>query len=143
MSVMTADRRRLLSPTVRRLLAAGRHSIDEASAAGDARERYAAAHLAALRAAAAILADRARPSDSRSHRPRSAWSLLAGIAPELGEWAAYFAAGADKRAAAEAGRPAAVTGREADDLLRAAATFLALVETTLGLLPSSSASRQG
>ncbi|MDT7544455.1 MAG: hypothetical protein QOE99_565, partial [Actinomycetota bacterium] len=55
------------------------------------------------------------------------------VAPELGEWAAFFAAGARKRAAAEAGLPAAVTPREADDLVRDAETFLAVVETTLGL----------
>ncbi len=37
------------------------------------------------------------------------------------------------RAAAEAGLSRAVTPREADDLLRDVQTFLALVETTLGL----------
>jgi len=62
--------------------------------------------------------------------------LLTEVAPELGEWAAFFAAGAGKRAAAEAGVTRAVTGREADDLLRDAGTFLALVETTLGLVPT-------
>ncbi len=40
---------------------------------------------------------------------------------------------ARKRAAAEAGLPAAVTAREADDLLRDAERFLAVVETALGL----------
>jgi hypothetical protein len=59
--------------------------------------------------------------------------LLAQVAPELAEWAAFFAAGAGKRAAAEAGLSRAVTAREADDLLRDAETYLALVETTLGL----------
>jgi hypothetical protein len=59
--------------------------------------------------------------------------LLASVAPELAEWAAFFAAGARKRAAAEAGRPSAVTPREADDLVRDAEAFLAGVETTLGL----------
>jgi hypothetical protein len=58
--------------------------------------------------------------------------LLAGVAPELGEWAGFFAAGARKRAAAEAGLPSAVTPREADDLIRDAETFLSVVETTLG-----------
>jgi hypothetical protein len=55
------------------------------------------------------------------------------VAPEFAEWATFFAAGASKRAAAEAGSTRAVTEREADDLLRDAQTFLALVETTLGL----------
>jgi hypothetical protein len=49
----------------------------------------------------------------------------------------YFAAGAEKRAAALAGLRSAVTAREADDLIRDARTFLALVETTLGLLPDA------
>jgi L-fucose isomerase-like protein len=55
------------------------------------------------------------------------------VSPELGEWAAFFAAGAAKRAAAEAGIPRVVTAREADDMLRDAERFLAVVETTLGM----------
>src|SRR3954449_13330517 len=123
-----------VSPPALRLLAASRAALREAERAETAAERYATAHLAALRAAAAILAARARPSDSR-RRPTSAWVLLTAVAPELGEWATYFAAGADKRAAALAGMRTAVTPREADDLLRDAHLFLSLVETTLGLLP--------
>ncbi len=45
----------------------------------------------------------------------------------------FFAAGAGKRAAAESGSRRAVTEREADDLVRDADRFLALVETSLGL----------
>ena len=97
-------------------------------------ERYAAAHLAALRSAAAVLAVRTRPVEVR-RRPRSAWVLLSQVAPELTEWAAFFAAGAGKRAAAEAGIRAAVTAREADDLLRDTETFIAVIETTLGVSP--------
>jgi hypothetical protein len=93
--------------------------------------RYACAHLAALRAASAVLAARARPGPGRS-RPVSVWSLLATVAPELGEWAGFFAAGTRKRAAAAAGVAHAVTVREADDLLRDARTFLDLVEELLG-----------
>ncbi|MDQ1748380.1 MAG: hypothetical protein QOD07_2643 [Frankiaceae bacterium] len=126
------------APTLR-LLAAARTALREADRAETPAERFATAHLAALRAAAAVLADRARPSDARVRRPTSAWVLLTAVAPELGEWAAYFAAGADKRAAALAGLRTAVTAREADDLLRDARTFLALVETTLGLLPDATA----
>lgn len=132
MSIGTLDRR--LGPAALRLLAGSRHALAEARRSEGAGERYAIAHLAALRAAAAILAARARPTDVR-RRPTSAWTLLAAVAPELTEWATFFAAGADKRAAALAGIRAAVTPREADDLVRDASTFLALVETTLGLLP--------
>ena len=47
--------------------------------------------------------------------------------------AAFFAAGAGKRAAAEAGLPRAVSLREADDLLRDAEIFVSLVESALGV----------
>ena len=59
--------------------------------------------------------------------------LLAEVAPEFGEWAAFFSAGAAKRAAAEAGSSRAVTVREADDLVRDADRFLGLVEESLGM----------
>ena len=112
------------------LLAAAHRGLTEAAVEPRASRRYALAHLAALRAAAAVLAARATPGGRRG--PRSAWDLLANAAPELSEWAAFFAAGAGKRAAAEAGLDA-VTAREADDLLRDTDTFLALAETTVGV----------
>lgn len=116
------------------LLVMARRGLAEAELASTSADRYAAAHLAALRAAAAVLAARARPaSGARRSRPLSAWTLLVQVAPELGEWAEFFAAGAGKRALAEAGLPGSVTTREADDLLRDAATFLAVVETKLGI----------
>ena len=72
----------------------------------------------------------------RRRRPqKNAWVLLAEVAPELAEWATFFAAGAAKRAAAEAGSTRAVTEREADDLVRDADRFLAVVEQALGLAP--------
>ena len=95
--------------------------------------RYATAHLAALRAAAAVLAARARPEPGRRSRLTSVWALLATVEPELEEWATFFAAGASKRAAAEAGIPRAVTAREADDLVRAAEQFVEVVAGALGL----------
>lgn len=119
---------------VETLLALARRGLVEACGAATAGERYATAHLAALRIAAAVLACRARPeSRSRRGRPTSAWVLLTRVAPELGEWAAFFAAGAGKRAAAEAGLAHAVTTREADDLVREVLAFLVMVEPTLGL----------
>jgi len=112
----------------------------EAAASTDARERYATAHLAALRAAAAVLAARTRPEGGR-RRPRSAWVLLGQVAPELGEWATFFAAGAAKRAAAEAGLSRAVTEREADDLVRDVGSFLAVVESCLATVSVPEAPR--
>ncbi len=113
------------------LLDQARRGLAEAAGRVDARERYAAAHLGALRAAAAVLAARTRPEGGR-RRPRSAWVLLGQVAPELGEWATFFAAGAAKRAAAEAGLSSAVTEREADDLVRDVGAFLTVVENCLG-----------
>jgi hypothetical protein len=117
------------------LLASARDGLTEAAAATDANARYAAAHLAALRTAAAVLAARAVPDDRPyiRRRPRSAWELLPKVAPELTEWAALFASGAAKRAAAEADLPNAATLREADDLTRDVETFVRLVTRLLGL----------
>lgn len=120
--------------SVGQLLHAAHTGLADAAASDRPDERYVAAHLAALRAAAAVVARRARPAGppTRRSRPTSVWVLLAAVAPELGEWADFFAAGARKRQAAEAGVRSAVSQREADDLLRDAETFLAVVATTLG-----------
>lgn len=115
------------------LLVLARRGLAEAAETGPDGLRFAAAHLAALRAAAAMLAARARPAPGRRGRLTSVWSLLVLVAPEFGEWATFFAAGASKRAAAEAGIPRVVSAREADDLLRAAEQFVALVEIVLGV----------
>ena len=121
--------RDLLAGAARELLAAGSPDL----LVDDPGARYARAHLSALRAAAAVLAARSRPGRRRSGGVRSAWVLLAEVAPELGEWAGFFAAGAGKRAAAEAGLRGAVSDREADDLIREAGTFLAVVARVLGV----------
>src|SRR6187402_117093 len=110
-------------------------SLQEAMTTSEVPMRYACAHVAALRATAALLAARATPAPAqrRSRQQKNAWVLLAEVAPEFGEWATFFAAGAGKRAAAESGSRRAVTEREADDLVRDADRFLALVEAALGL----------
>ena len=67
----------------------------EAMVAPEVPTRYACAHVAALRAAAALLAARAQPGARPGAAPqKNAWVLLAEVAPELAEWAAFFAAGA-------------------------------------------------
>ena len=124
-----------LPATTHSYLARSAESLSEAMAATEVATRYACAHVAALRAAAALLAARARPAPTRRRPQKNAWVLLAEVAPELGEWATFFAAGAAKRAAAEAGSTRAVTEREADDLIRDADRFLAVVEQSLGLVP--------
>lgn len=123
-----------LPATTHSYLERAAESLREAITDTEVPARYAHAHVAALRAAAALLAAKAHP-DPRRRRQKNAWVLLAEVAPELGEWATFFAAGAAKRAAAEAGSTRAVTEREADDLVRDADRFLAVVEQTLGLAP--------
>lgn len=125
----------VLPATTHSYLARSAESLAEAMAARDVPTRYACAHVAALRAAAALLAARARPQPTRGKRQKNAWVLLAEVAPEMAEWATFFSAGAAKRAAAEAGSRRAVTEREADDLVRDADRFLAVVEQALGLVP--------
>ncbi|GGS85449.1 hypothetical protein GCM10010222_28890 [Streptomyces tanashiensis] len=135
--VHPVPRRSAAPPAALELLAKSRAGLAEAALLDRPHERYATAHRAALRAAAAVLAARGRPETGprRRQRIRSAWELLAELAPELTEWSALFAAGAPRRARAEAGISGAATRREADDLLRDAAHFLRLVERLLALQP--------
>ncbi|MFJ4865130.1 MULTISPECIES: SAV_6107 family HEPN domain-containing protein [unclassified Streptomyces] len=121
-------------PAALDLLAKAHSGLAEAARLTRPNERYATAHLAALRTAAAVLAARGRPepvNPRRRPRIRSAWEVLPEIAPELTEWSALFASGAARRARAEAGIADAASGRDADDLVRAASMFLRLVERML------------
>ncbi|GAB3697847.1 SAV_6107 family HEPN domain-containing protein [Mariniluteicoccus flavus] len=87
-------------------------------------DRYLAAHRAALRATSVVLGVRAPRHTGR----RNAWQLVAEVAPELAEWAGFFLATQTKREAVEAGVRMVVTEREADDMLRDAQHFCAVVE---------------
>jgi hypothetical protein len=108
-------------------------AITEAELAANPNERFLAAHLAALRVAAIILRVRAGSAPTRQPgRPRNAWRLVAEVAPEFAEWAAYFAATEAKRDAVRSGEATIVTAREADDLVRDARSFLLVVERSLG-----------
>lgn len=140
-------RRATAPPAALDLLAQAQHNLDEAVALETANERYATAHLAALRTAAAVLAVRARPEAEaarrgapprRTRRPgiRSAWEVLPEVAPELAEWSALFASGAPRRARAEAGIEGAASWHEADDLVHDAEMFLRLVERMLVSQPA-------
>jgi hypothetical protein len=123
-----------VAPTAMALLDSARQGLMTAAGEHRAGARYVAAHLAALRAASAIVAARSAPGAGPKRRgPKSVWELLPRVEPALAEWAAFFAAGARKRAAAEAGLQRAVSPREADDLLRDAETFLTLAEDALGV----------
>ncbi|MCU1675672.1 MAG: hypothetical protein JWM93_430 [Frankiales bacterium] len=122
-----------LPPAAAGLMHSARMTLREAAWEQDPAQRFATAHLAALRAAAVVLAARARVDGRSRRRPSSAWVLLGSVAPELVEWASFFAAGAAKRAAAEAGLSDAATQREADDLVRDVELFLSVVERSVGL----------
>lgn len=121
------------------LIAQARTVLVDADRAWDVGDRFCLAHLAALRAAAAVLADRGRPAHVRK-RLMSVWVLIDAVAPELSEWSAYFAASAPARAAVEAGARHAVARRDADDQLRSAEEFVRVVERSLGLLSPALAS---
>ncbi|WP_300676641.1 SAV_6107 family HEPN domain-containing protein [Nocardioides sp.] len=138
---MTTDDRQLASfsagptflpATTHVYLVRAAESLDEALASSDPAVRFANAHVAALRAAAAWLAARTKPAAGK-RRSRNAWVLLAASSDEMADWATYFSAGAGKRAAAEAGSASAVTAAEADTLLEAADRFLGVVEESLGV----------
>ncbi|MEU8843377.1 SAV_6107 family HEPN domain-containing protein [Streptomyces roseus] len=136
--VHPVPRRSAAPPAALDLLAKAHAGLAEAARLDRPGERYATAHLAALRTAAAVLAARGNPEQAgarRRPRIRSAWEVLPEIAPELTEWSALFASGADRRARAEAGIADAATVRDADDLVRAVAMFLRLVERMLALRP--------
>lgn len=136
--VHPVPRRSAAPPAALDLLAKARNGLTEAARLPRPNERYATAHLAALRTAAAVLAARGRPepvNPRRRPRIRSAWEVLPEIAPELAEWSALFASGAARRARAEAGIPDAASSRDADDLLRAVSMFLRLVERMLAIQP--------
>ncbi|HUY45328.1 MAG TPA: SAV_6107 family HEPN domain-containing protein [Streptosporangiaceae bacterium] len=134
MSVRPGQLRCRVAPTALTLIESARRGLADAADEAGPGARYVAAHLAALRAAAAIVAVKTGPGQTpRRKAPRSVWELLPRVEPALSEWSAFFAAGAGKRAAAEACLPRAVSAREADDLLRDAETFLSLAEEALGL----------
>ena len=88
--------------TVADLLARSDAELVASGVAQDAGEAFVHAHLAALRAGAALVEARGRPGP-RS-RARTVWDMVTRVAPELADYAAFFAANAATRAAVEAGR---------------------------------------
>jgi hypothetical protein len=125
--------RPMAAPTSRAALSLLRQAADgltEAHRSADPLLRYPAAYLAALRAGAAVLAVRAR-AQTRRGATRNVWELLAEVAPEYAEWAAFFSSCSATRAAAEAGIARLVGQRDADDLLRQAEQFVGIVTASV------------
>jgi hypothetical protein len=141
--VHPVPRRAPAPPAARDLIGQAERGLDEAAALADPGESYVAAHLAALRAAAAVLAVRGRPETSARgrRRIRSVWEVLPEIAPELAEWSVLFAASGDRRAKIEAGIRGVADRADADELRRAAGFFLRLVEAMLVRQPMLRAGR--
>ena len=116
--------------TVLELIDRTRTGLLQACHADAADERYRLAHLAALRAAAAVLAADARRTPGSG--PRNVWAVLPAVAPELAEWAQFFEGTARRRGQLDRG-VVVVPTREADDLVRQVEIFLELVLAHLGL----------
>jgi len=112
------------------LLSQAERGLADALVDLDAAQRFAQAYLAALRAGAALLALRGRPHRAQA-RPMSVWTLLASVAPEMREWAAFFASCSATRASVQAGITRAVTDRSADDLVRQSGQFVDLVKRAI------------
>jgi hypothetical protein len=107
------------------------HDLEKADSADTSIARYIAAHLAAVRAAGAVISARLSPEQARMRRPSSMWDLLPRVAPELAEWAAYFNEGTPTRARAERGQCNAVNAQQAEEMLANAREFAALAEGML------------
>ena len=96
--------------------------------AAQAGERFVHAHLAGLRAAAAVVAARGRPAGRGA---RTVWEMLAAVAPEVETWSVYFAGGAALRRAVEAGRSDVVDVARAEQAACAAEDFVDEVRALL------------
>jgi len=116
-----------VAPAAVSLLREAVRGLDEAGHAQDPVPRFISSYLAALRGGAAILAARGRPHRGRA-RPASVWVLLETAAPELREWAAFFAANSAAHAAAQAGSTRRITPSSAEELYQQAARFLELAD---------------
>ncbi len=112
------------------LLARSDAELVAATLASDAGETLVHAHLAALRAGAALVQARGRPGGRPA--PRTVWDMVAVLAPHLTGWASFFADNAAARAAVEAGRGHVVTAERADQTLAAAEDFQDAVRAELG-----------
>ncbi len=117
--------RRPASPEAVALLGQAEHGLTEVGREATPAGRFVASYLSALRAGAAILVAKGRPH-RRAARPQSTWTLLTAAAPEVTQWAEYFAAHSAAYAAAQAGISRRVGAEAADELRDRAGEFLAL-----------------
>ncbi|MCV2393434.1 SAV_6107 family HEPN domain-containing protein [Actinotalea sp. M2MS4P-6] len=120
------DRAGRLAKAAEALLERSDAELVAADLASDPDERFVHAHLAALRAGAAVLT----VNPTRRRAPRAVWELVAAAAPELAGWCAHFAAAAPVRASIETGR-GGVDHARADRAAEDAAAFADAVRAHL------------
>lgn len=120
-----------LSRRVADLLGRSDAEVVAARLSQDPAERFVHAHLAALRAAAALVERSGQPR--RRGGPRTVWGMVHAMLPHLGEWTGWFADAAPRRAAVESGRWATVASEEADTHLALAEQFQDVVRAELGV----------
>ena len=111
-----------LAPRVLELLRRADAELLAAQFSSEPWEQLSHAHLAALRAGAAVVAARGTPTGRRA--PRTVWSMLGVVAPELGSWSSYFAEAAALRSAVDAGRFDLVGPARAEEAVCAAEDFV-------------------
>lgn len=117
----------------RQLLRRARLEVEAADTSSDPQMRFLHAHMAAIRAAAAVLAVGGGPV-RRRRRVLSVWEQLAERGDPWETWAQTFAAGAAMRAAIEAGRAEGLEDRDADAAVMAVERFLDEVAHALSTL---------
>ncbi len=110
------------SGRVTELLSRADAELLAAQFSSEAWEQFSHAHLAAVRAGAAVVAANGRPGGRRG--PRSVWEMLDAVAPELARWSAYFAGAAPLRSAVDAGRFDAISPARAEQAVCAAEDFV-------------------
>src|SRR5699024_1065714 len=93
------------------LMTRAERELAQVTSGQEPQESFLHAHMAALRAAAAVLELQVVPG-GRRRRVRSAWEQLAEAGPQWQEWADYFAQGAPVRAAIESGRTTTLSAAE-------------------------------
>lgn len=109
----------------RQLLARAHAELDGAQSAPEPREQFLHAHMAALRAAAAVVS--VVPRDRAPRRrgtPRSVWVQLEEAGPQWQEWARYYTASAHTRAALESGQLREIESAQAQEAIDTAGRFI-------------------
>lgn len=117
-----------INPDAQERLNAAQFELDASAAASNSISKYRHAHLAALRAAGALIAT--FPSRSRK-RSFNAWTQIAAIDEQWQPWAQYFAGGARLRQGIEAGW---VTDEQVEpylDIVEQAHRFVEVVRQSL------------